>query len=304
MTLLDDRLRDTVATMLRAAPGPRDFASLRVPRNLPEPTRPPTRRRNLVAAAVALVVVAAIVVTVAVVQSQRHDRSVPVGNLPVTHQTLEYRATPNELCDQAQPTTSGRYRESSIDVWTDAASHRSRMRTTYPDGSTRDLVTIGAAPVPEQIFERGNERSDLVGCGLRSGTFLDPGSDFRVATSEFAWPPPARYEPGGRSTDDRGRTALLFSATGVGSTSGPEGTATNVDRDRWYVDPGSHQLLEREVTTTWQTGAAVVYRVFYGAPGHVEVPADWFDVNGYRRLLNHTSSGTTPATTTTLGGGS
>ena len=138
------------------------------------------------------------------------------------HYSISYKATPNATCDAAEPPTAGRFRESHIDVWVDATNHRARMRTIYPDGSTRNLVTFGDGPVPDRVFEQGDPRSELIGCGLHTGTFMDPGAaslipDVGVAAQQS---PRDTIVPG-EHRDSLGRVAQVWTSPSPGSIDSP-----------------------------------------------------------------------------------
>lgn len=298
MTLLDDRLHDTVTTMLHAAPEPRDFASLQVPRNLPEPTRPPTRRRHLVAAAVALVVVAAIVVTVAVVRSQRADRSVPAGSVAVTHEVLRYVQIPDTECRARESGTRG-FDQVTTDVWKRADGTAQRLISAYPDGSRFEMLAFGRdleQPMPryDRLYVKGLRRSRVTSCGLNNGPALAPDD---LLGSLAGLRKLRNYRYGTRSND--GRHDIWQSDTAGGSTA-PDGTpiAESKDRSVFVVDPASGDVLERTLASDLGDFGRVFRDLKSARYETTTVPEDFFGTAGFRRV---DSGG---ATTTTLGGGS
>jgi hypothetical protein len=298
MTLLDDRLHDTVATMLRAAPEPRPFESLRVPRNLDVPTRRPERRRNLVAAAVALVVVAAIVVTVAVVQSQRDDRSVPAGSVPVTHEVISYQRIRDASCAAREGEPRG-FDESVTDVWRRSDGTAQRVITRYPDGSHYDVLLFGrdvehSVLRYDAIYVEGDQQSRQVNCGLDGGTVLAPDE----LLGAFAGVRRVHnYRYGTRSTAGRNEIWQMDSSGGFVA---PDGTpiTSSKDRTRWIVDPSTGDVLERITSSDLGDFGRVVHHLRSERYETTGVPADFFDTAGFRRLDGGGGGGTS---TTTLG---
>lgn len=284
---LDDRIREVVAHIADSACEPMSFADILSHPMSPERSAERARSRGpLVAAAAGLALV--LVITGAIMwlrSDQTARRTASTGTITVTHEAIEYRATPNAACDAAQPRQPGRFRESHIEVWVDRAGHRARMRTEYPDGSTRDLVTFGDGPAPDRTYTRGSELADLIGCGFNSGTFLDPGSSPMIPTSEFAALPSSHLTlASGEHRDSQGRAAQLWTGSAPGSLEGPGYRVEETDETQLFFEPGTHRLLEQIVTTRWQTGATVTYRVTYASKEQTAVSARTFSTKGYEEI--------------------
>lgn len=298
-TDLDDRIRTLVHDIADTAPPPLPFADVHAGRTTHGRPAERSHRAAFVAAAAGLALILAITGAIVWLRSdQTARRPASTGTITVDHEVIEYRATPNAACDAAQPRQPGRFRESHIDVWVDRAGRRARMRAEYPDGSTRDLVTFGDGPVPDRTYTRGSAAADLVGCGFNSGTFLDPGSGPLIPTSELAALPSSHLTlVSGEHRDSQGRAAQLWTGSAPGSLEGPGSRVEETDETQLFVEPGTHRLLEQIVTTRWQTGATVTYRVTYVSNEQTAVSARTFSTDGFRdTTAARVSATTSPAT--------
>ena len=295
-TELDDRIRALVHGIADAAPTPRAFGDVHTRQATHgRPAERSRRRGPLVAAAAGLALILTITGTIVLLRSdQTARRPASTGTIRVTHEVIEYRATPNAACDTAQRRQPGRFRESHIDVWVDRAGRRARMRTVYPNGSTRDLITFGDGPIPDRMYTRGNELADLIGCGFGSGTFLDPGSGPRIPTAELAAMQSSHLTlVPGEHRDSHGRAAQLWTGSAPGSLEGPGFHVDETDETQLFVEPGTHRLLEQIVTTRWQTGATVTYRVTYISKEQTAVSVVTFSTDGFRDITAAHGSATT-----------
>ncbi len=296
-TETDDRIRDAVQAISRSAQTPRNYADLRDATTMSVESRRP-RSANVVAAVAGLALVGVAVTAILFLNETSPAPSGDAGTVSVTRYTLDYTATPNAVCDSADPTDPGRFRQSHAEVWVDDVHHRARMRTTYPDGSTRDLITDGAGAVPDQLFERGDTHADLVGCGLGVSSFLDPASEpFIPQPDQATTTPPWTMIPG-EHRDSLGRTARLFTNSSPTSVDGPSGHVDGTDEAQLFLTPEGQHLSERVVTTRWGTGAVVTHRVTYDPEQFVRVASETFSTDGYHDIsAAHTTATTSPART-------
>ncbi len=319
MNTLDDRIHQTVTTMLRAAPDPLPFEQLSAPRVVREARPLGLRRRNLVAAVGALGVVAAIV-GIAVLVSYGETTGTPTSTssgLP-TYQRTEYSQSIGASCnDDAPPLSSGEFDAMTFESWADHDGRRYRMRVTYPDGSTRDVVALGDPWSPTELYVRGEARGRRVLCSDHRSTGGEPGDAAFWSLSPMAEiprrpdgvPQVLQYsdlgvrEPG-RTEDSRGRAADLWRSAVSGTHESSAGDVRALRQENnWFVDPATGLVLERNWSEDIEGASSFSSREVLVLSDHRAASDAMFATDGYG-LVRAQPNPATPSSTgspTTLG---
>lgn len=263
-TDLDDRIRTLVHDIADTAPAPLPFTDLDDGQTARERPAERSRRRGpLVAAAAGLALILAITGVVALVRPGPSTRpTTPAdGGLP-THELIEYSQSTQVRCaDGTDAKLTGAFDRMTFETWADPAIHRYRMRVTYPDASTRDVIAVGNPWFPAQLFVRGTVSGRELTCADFRSLGAEPGQYAFWSLSPMA-PIPDRgtgppqvvqyFDEGvkqpGSHADSRGRVADLWKET-IGDTTISANGASHQGRQttEWYVDAGTGRVLER----TW-----------------------------------------------------
>jgi hypothetical protein len=282
MTLLDDRLHDTVTTMLRAAPEPRPFESLRVPRNLNVPTRPPERRRNLVAAALAMALVAVTVLCIALLRDDETPR--PAAPAPIVHEVWTYRRAVRMQCPRGPVSFEDR---ATIETWFDRRSRTFRRRVTAPIDTIYDFIQFDVRRGDPSRFRlpptyvRGTPLPSLPGC-------FDPNMSLPSAVAT-GWSSTRDAAEMGRPllglvTDSRGRPAQRRQDRGTGTITGdgsPMRVTTTLTN---FLTPRTGRLLEQRSRARYEGVGTVSTDLVRLRRDLVDHPQRVFSTEGFQQV--------------------
>ena len=174
-------------------------------------------------------------------------------------------------------------------------------RTTYPDGSTHEYITIGSAIYPSSFYERGTSLNARPGCiGPNNEDFvlsIDESNSGpynldllpELATDERPFVQlfnDVGKQVSGAHVDDLGRPSQLWELRTEGSA-GYGNLANNptVQIQDWWVNPsdGTTITQRRFINTVDQLGTATVTETLT-TDETITVPASTFDPARYRSL--------------------
>ncbi len=220
--------------------------------------------------------------------------------VPVWHQTYEYIQSTDLACDEGASTESGEFNKMTIEVWADLQERRFRQRSTYPDGSTRDVIALGHPSLPRESYERGEPKGTVYEC-LAYGTVLnDPTATISVLffNSPIEEPGAMGYaELGsqlrGEHTDSRGRPADVYQEVISGSIDASGSEINQVTE--WFVEPEADSLLEVTMRQTADEVLVFSWTTTLIKQEDSTVDEAFFDTDGYTLSWEASDYGPGPA---------
>lgn len=297
---LDSQIRTLFRQVADAAPPAPDLDGR------PMPWRSKSRER-LVASAAAAGVVAIGLTGVLVLGrdaqqpstdgSPTTDVAGPAG-VEVTVERLIYRQTADLTC--ATPMTSGGFDQAVIEAFADRRGQRWANTITYPDGSRREVIAIGDAYYPQQLAERGEPKTAVLGCHFgdddlilaaepAQGSFysLNPLDDIPMLNDGMSMVPGYR-DLGTQVSGDHqlaGQPVQLWRQEingewGFGGQRGVPGTQIT----EWFIEPETGEVLEWRFTTTITGVGTATETVTRMEWGEIVISDDIFNDDGYRTL--------------------
>jgi len=184
-----------------------------------------------------------------------------------------------------------------VDSYADLEGRRWLTRTTYPDGSTWERISLGDPLYADAAFSRGESLGRLFGCVDPAGERYILGADpapgpfyaltmaADVPDEDIPYLSPAPWPDAvatGAGVDDAGRSAdlWLWFIDGFGGYGNAEDLRLQ-QTQTWWVDPdvGVTVLQHRFVNEVDGMGTATSTELLV-TDEHVEVPADVFDTAG------------------------
>lgn len=260
--------------------------------------RPPAPRSRVGAAMAAVVIVIAAVVGLVALTGRDDGPAGPDGaaTIEVFHARYTTRIVADLQCDNPVD-TAGKFLESTIDLWADRTGRQWRTTTTYPDGSTYDVVRRGSAIYPTERFSRGEQADATVACALdpEPYRFVTPYMDglvtltvaAEITADEQAFvrlPEDLGDLVDGNAVDSLGRPTWLFEHRVSGGISNDgdlvEVPVTQVQR--WWIDPADGVTVTESTFSDSVEGLGTVTSTATLVTSEtIAVPADLFDTGGW-----------------------
>jgi hypothetical protein len=252
-------------------------------------------RRMALGGAAAAAVVAIVAVGLVVLGPDDRGAVVAAGRqggaagITVEYERSEYVQTGDPACPPPEATDPTSFDTAVFESWGDRTGKRWRLRVTYPDGATRDVIALGSPYYPTELFTRGDPRGAALGCGSAillsepgQGDFfaLDPmdelpGDGTRTSVRRYD---DVGQRVDGTHADSRGRPADLWRQV----IDGFDGAHRGLHQvEEWFVDAGSGDVLEEGRRTTVEGAGTVSSRMTRLESGTRTVPADHFDTDGF-----------------------
>ncbi|MCW2751998.1 MAG: hypothetical protein JWR83_3108 [Aeromicrobium sp.] len=214
----------------------------------------------------------------------------PDGPLvPVTYERVQFHLVADLTCTDQVVTPMT---DAVIETWADLAGKRWRTTVTYPDGTTRSIITTGGAVYPTIAYVDGDGVQIQAGCGGDNPQTLGVGPDryiYGLNRTSLVDPSEVPYLDGGyhmgtmtgTGLDSLGRSSNTWQQqiSGTGSSGTVESKISQTTQ--WFVGDVDGLVLERRYSNTWSDLGTVTTDEVRTDLSTFDAPASIFDHNGW-----------------------